>query len=69
MLISKTAEQLRPGDILSNNGATVTDVVLCTGGGYPDEICVGYTLEDGAMKFDYVAPSHPCYTWVPDVVH
>lgn len=63
------ADELRPGDILSTNGARIESVVLCQGGivadrSYvPDEVCVCSSFEDGSQRFEYVDPAKPVYVW------
>lgn len=67
MIRTIRSDALRPGDVLSTDGSRIESVVLCIGGGIPDEICICRSWEDGGQKFDYVTPDHPVHVYTPDV--
>jgi hypothetical protein len=58
------SDALRPGDVLSTDGSTIESVILCRGGGIPDELAICRRFEDGGQKFDYVAPDHPVHVYL-----
>lgn len=69
MIRTIRSDELRPGMIMSTNGAKVESVVLCQTVGDPasDEICVCYSFEDPYLqKFEYVEPSRPVHIWADD---
>ena len=75
MIRTVRSDELRPGDILSTNGARIESVVLCQGGGIPDELCVCYSFAAGetvdeyaTLRFEYVDPAKPVHVWTPDEV-
>ena len=63
MIVTKSAKNLRPGDVFSTDGYIVESAVILQGGGYADEIAVQVSL-NGHQKFAYLEPNHPCPIWV-----
>ena len=63
MIVDKTASMLAVGDVLSNNGATVEQVVPC---GHGASVYLRARFDDGYTQVVTVPAETPIRTWVPD---
>lgn len=63
MIVEKTAATLEVGDVLSNNGAVVDQVVPC---GHGKSVYIRAKFDDGYTQVVTVAATTPIATWTPD---
>ena len=63
MIVDKTASMLAVGDVLSNNGATVEQVVPC---GHGASVYLRARFDDGYTQVVTVPAETPIRTWAPD---
>ena len=64
MIHEKKAGELVEGDVLSNNGATIDQVVPC---GHGKSVYIRAKFDDGYTQVVTVPVSTPITTWTPDV--